>query len=80
MELFNIKEAAARIGLNDQHLRKLCREKKVTHTRIGARYFLSAEQCDAIVRIVEPSPPSQSTTPRVVEAEKTEDNGDPLND
>lgn len=53
MEFLKLKEAAARVGLSEQYLRKLCREKKIAHTLIGARYFLSPAQCDALVRTVE---------------------------
>lgn len=53
MEFLKLKEAAARVGLSEQYLRKLCREKKIAHTVIGARYFLSPVQCDALVKTVE---------------------------
>ena len=68
MNFLKLKEAAERLGISEQHLRKLCREKKIAHTRIGARYFLTAEQADALVRIVPPA----AAEPVEIENEKGE--------
>lgn len=55
MELLKMKDAAARLGLNVQYLRALCRDKKIEHTRLGARYYMTPAQCDAMIKTVPPS-------------------------
>lgn len=57
MELLKMKEAAARLGLNVQYLRQLCRQKKIEHTRVGGRYFMTPAQCDAMIKTVSPAAP-----------------------
>ena len=55
-KLFTLAEAAEILGVNDQHLRKLCRLRKVAHTRRGGegRYFFTQGELDRFVVHVEP--------------------------
>ena len=51
-KLFSLSAAAKVSGYNDQHLRKLCREKRVAHTIRGSRYFFTAEEIEGLARHV----------------------------
>lgn len=58
-KLLTVKEAAAACGRNEQHLRKLCRLKKVAHERKGNRFFFTPEDVEKLnppVIHVEPEP------------------------
>lgn len=48
--LYSLAEAAKLSRYNDQHLRKLCREKKIAHTIRGSRYFFTTEELEALAR------------------------------
>jgi len=41
--LYSIKEAAAAAGYNEQHVRKLCRDRKISHIEKNGRYYFLAE-------------------------------------
>jgi hypothetical protein len=49
-KLYTLSEASKLSGYNDQHLRKLCREKKVAHTIRGSRYMFTAEELEGLAR------------------------------
>ena len=51
-KLFSLTEASKLSGYNDQHLRKLCREKRVNHTIRGSRYFFTLEELEGLARHV----------------------------
>ena len=51
-KLYTLTQAASVSGYNDQHLRKLCREKKVAHTIRGSRYFFTAAEIEGLARHV----------------------------
>ncbi len=55
-KLFSLTEAAEILNVNDQHLRKLCRLKKVAHTRrAGAgHYFFTQGELDRFTIHIEP--------------------------
>ena len=40
-------DAAQRIGTNDQHVRKLCREDRIPHYRVGGLYRFDPDELDA---------------------------------
>ena len=40
-------EAAKRIGTTDQHLRKLARERRIPHYRVGVLYRFDPDELDA---------------------------------
>ena len=59
-KLLTVKEAAELRGMNEQHLRKLCRLKKVAHERMGNRYFFTVEDAERLQKAVvhvEPTDP-----------------------
>jgi hypothetical protein len=41
--LYSIKEASAAAGYNEQHVSKLCRERKIPHIEKNGRYYFLAE-------------------------------------
>lgn len=49
-KLFTLAAAAAASGYSEQHLRRLCREKKVAHTVRGSRYMFTAEELEGLAR------------------------------
>lgn len=59
-KLLTVKEAATLRGMNEQHLRKLCRLKKVAHERVGTRYFFTPEDAEKINPIVHVEPTTEN--------------------
>ena len=51
--LFNVKEAAARLGLSDSRVRQICIEHDIG-TKSGLMRFLSPEDLDAIRALAKP--------------------------
>jgi hypothetical protein len=49
-KLFTLAAAAAASGYSEQHLRKLCRDRKVAHTLRGSRYMFTAEELEGLAR------------------------------
>jgi excisionase family DNA binding protein len=43
----NVADVAARLGTNEQHIRKLARERRIPHYRIGALYKFDPDEIDA---------------------------------
>lgn len=47
-KIYSLTEAAAESGFCVQHLRRLCRDRRVSHTRRGDRYFFTVEELKAL--------------------------------
>ena len=55
LKLYSVSDVAELLDMNEQVLRKLCREKKIAHTRLGpaGRYKFTEADINALVKRVE---------------------------
>ena len=68
-KLLTVKEAAELRGMNEQHLRKLCRLKKVAHERMGNRYLFTVEDAEKLNAVVHVEPDVELPKNRIPDVE-----------